>query len=79
MQHRLPFPLHKTKFGSLDESDKKTDEDVQAATPSTSDPMDGDLEVPSNLTQSLADQIHALNALFDAYWDESQEHRVSLS
>ena len=42
MQQRLPIPLTRTKFGSLDE----LDEDVPAATPSTSDPVDGDPEVP---------------------------------
>ena len=71
VQQRLP----RVKFGSPD----KTDDDAPADTPSTRDPMDGDPEVPSSSTQSLADQIHALTARFDAYWDESQEHRVALS
>ena len=55
MQQRLPIPLPRMKFGSLDESDEETDKDVPAATPSTSDPVDGDPKVPSNSTQSLAD------------------------
>ena len=79
MQQRLPIPLPRAKFGSPDESDEETDEDVPATTPSTRDPVDGDPEVPSSSTQSLADQIHALTAHFDAYWDELQEHRVALS
>ena len=79
MQQCLPIPLPRAKFRSLDESDEETDEDVPAATPSTSDLVDDDLEVPSSSTQSLADQIHALTTRFDAYWDESQEHRVALS
>ena len=79
MQQRLPISLPRAKFGSLDESDEETDEDVPAATPSTSDLGDDDPEVPFSSTQSLADQIHALTTCFDAYWDESQEHRVALS
>ena len=74
VQQRLPILLRKAKFGSLGDSNKKTDEDAPATTPSTGDP-----EVPSSSTQSLGDHIHALTTLFDAYWDESQEHRVTLS
>ena len=79
VQQQLPIPLPKRKFGSPGESDEETDEDIRAATPNASNPVDGDLEVPSSSTQSLADQIHALTARFDAYWDELQEHRVVLS
>ena len=82
VQQCLPIPLPRVKFGSPDDDetdDDETDEDVPAATPSTSNPVDGNPEVPSNSTQSLADQIHALTARFDAYWDESQEHQVALS
>ena len=79
MQQRLPIPLPKAKFGIPGISDEETDYDIVAATPSAGDPKDGDPEVPSNSTQSLADQIHALTAWFDVYWDESQEHRISLS
>ena len=50
VQQRLPIPLPREKFGSLDESDEETDEDVLVATPSTSDPMDGNPEVPSSST-----------------------------
>ena len=67
VQQRLPIPLPRVKFGSPNESDEETYEDVPTTTPSTSDPMDGDPEVPSNSTS------------FYAYWDESQEHRVALS
>ena len=67
------------KFGNPGEFDDETDGDVLVATPSASNPMDGDPKVPSSSTQSLADQIHALTARFDAYWDELQEHRVALS
>ena len=72
------------KFGSPDESvdeidDDELGDDALATTPSASDPVDGDPEVPSSSTQSLADQIHAMTALFEAYWDESQEHWVALS
>ena len=79
VQQRLPIPLPKIKFGSPGESDEETDEDIPAATPSASNPVDGDLKVPSSSTQSLADQIHALTARFDAYWDELQEDQVVLS
>ena len=79
MQQRLPIPLPKVKFGSPGDLDKETDDDDETATPSRGDPKDGDLEVPSNSTQSLAYQIHALTTQFDAYWDESQEHRAALS
>ena len=78
-QQRLPIPLPKAKFKSPGDSYEETDEDAPAATPSASDPKDGDPEVPSNSTQSLVYQIHALTTRFDAYWDESQEHRVALS
>ena len=74
VQQRLPIPLPKAKFRSPGDSDEETDEDAMAATPSAGDP-----EVPSSSTQSLADQIHALTTRFDAYWDESQEHRVARS
>ena len=50
VQQCLPIPLPRTKFGSPDESDEETDEDVPTATPSTSDPVDGDLEVSSSST-----------------------------
>ena len=77
-QH-LPIQLPRVKFGSPNESDDETDDDVPMATPSVSDLVDDDLEVPSSSTQSLADQIHALTTRFDAYWDELQENRVALS
>ena len=79
VQQRLPLPLPKAKFGSPSDSKEETDEDALAATPSTGDPEDGDPEVTSSSTQSLAYQIHALTTQFNAYWDESQEHRVALS
>ena len=80
VQQRLPIPLPRVKFGILDETDdEETDDDVPAATPSVSDPVDGDPEVLSSSTQSLADQIHALTARFNAYWDELKEHQVTLS
>ena len=66
LQQHLPIPLPRTKFGRLDESDEETEEDVPVATPSLSDPVDDDPEVPSSSTQSLADHIHALTARFDA-------------
>ena len=55
------------KFGSLGDSDEETEDDAAAATPSADDLEDDDPEVPSSLTKSLEDQIHALNARFDAY------------
>ena len=79
VQQRLPIPLPKANFGSPGDSNEETDEDTPTTTPSAGDPKEGNLEVPSNLTQSLADQIHMLTTRFDAYWDESQEHRVALS
>ena len=71
MQQRLPIPLPKVKFGSLGDSKEEADEDAAAVAPSEGDYEDGDLEVPSSSTRSLADQIHALTVRFDAYWDES--------
>ena len=79
VQQRLPIPLPKAKFESLSDSNEETDEDVAVATLSAGDPKDKDPEVPSKSTQSLVDHIHALTTRFDAYWDESQEHRVALS
>ena len=70
-QQRLPIPLPRVKFGSPDESNGETDDDLPAATPSPNDLVDSDHEVPSSSTQSLANQIHALTTRFDAYWDES--------
>ena len=78
VQQSLPIPLPRVKFGSPDEFDYETDDDVLAATPNASDPVEGDPEVPSSSTKSLADQIHALTTRFDAFWDESQEHQVAL-
>ena len=74
VQQRLPIPLPRVKFGSPDEvstSDDEIYDDVPVATPSASNPVEGDPEVPSSLSQSLADQIHALTTRFDAYWEES--------
>ena len=79
VQQRLPIPLPKAMFGSPSDSDEEANDDAAAATPSEGDPEDGDPKVPSSSTQSLAGQIHALTTRFDAYWDESQEHRVALS
>ena len=79
VQQRLPKPLPKAKFGCPGNSDEETDDDVAVATPSASNLEDGNPEVPSSSTQSLENQIHALTTRLDAYWDESQEHRVSLS
>ena len=79
VQQRLPIPLPRAKFRSQDESSDETDDDVPAATPIAGDPEDGDPEVPSSSTQSLAYQSHALTTQVKAYWDESQEHRVALS
>ena len=79
VQQRLPIPLPKAKFGSPGNLDEQTEEDASAATPKVGDPEDGDPEVPSSSTYSLDDQIHALTTQFDAYWDESQEHRVARS
>ena len=78
MQQRLPIRLHKANFGSPGDSNEETEEDAPAATPSASDPKDNNPEVPSSST-SLDDQIHKLTTLFDAYWDESQEHQVAMS
>ena len=36
-------------------------------------------EDPSNPSQTLEDQVHNLTTRFDAFWDETQEHQVSLS
>ena len=79
VQQCLPIPLPRVKFGSPDEFDDETDDDVPAATLRARDLVDGDPEVPSSSTKSLADHIHALTTRFDAYWDESQENRVALS
>ena len=67
VQQHLPIPLPKENFGSPDNSDNETDDDAPTATPNTSDLVDDDPEVPSSSTQSLANQIHALTARFDAY------------
>ena len=64
VQQNLPIPLPKAKFRSLGDSDEETDEDAPTATPSAGNPEDGDPEVPSSSTQSLADQIHALTTRF---------------
>ena len=79
VQQCLPIPLLKANFGSSGDSDEETEEDALAATASAGDLEDGDPEVPSSSTQSLTYHIHALTTRFDAYWDESQEHRVALS
>ena len=79
VQQHLPIPLPKAKFEGPRDSDEEADDDAAVATPSEGDPNDGDPEVPSSSTRSLADQIHALTTQFDAYCDESQEHRVALS
>ena len=71
VQERLPIPLPKVKFGSPGDLDEEVDVDAATTTPSEGDPEDGDPEVPSSSTQSLADQIHAFTTRFDAYWDES--------
>ena len=67
MQQRLSIPLPKAKFGNPDDSDEETDDDAAAATSSAGDPEDGDPEVASSSTQSLADQIYVLTTRFEAY------------
>ena len=34
---------------------------------------------PSSPSPTLEDQVHDLTTRFDAYWDETQEHQVSIS
>ena len=79
VQHRLPIPLPKAKFGSYGDSEEESDDDAATTAPSEDDSKDNNPEIPSNATQSLADQIHTLTVQFNAYWDESQEHCVALS
>ena len=55
VQQGLPIPLPRVKFGSPDESDDETDDDVPMATPNASDLVDGDPKVSSSSTQSLVD------------------------
>ena len=55
VQQCLPIPLPKVKFGSPGDLDEEIDDDAPIATPSAGDPEDGDPEVPSSSTQSLAD------------------------
>ena len=50
VHQRLPILLPRVKFGSPGKSDDETDDDVPTATPSASDLVDGDPEVPSSLT-----------------------------
>ena len=50
VQQRLPIPLPRVKFGSPDDSGDETDDDVPAATPSPSDPVNGDPKVPYSST-----------------------------
>ena len=55
MQQHLPIPLSRVKFGSPNESgdetdDDETNDDVPVATPSSSDLVDDDPEVPSSST-----------------------------
>ena len=79
VQQRLPIPLPKEKFRSPGDSEEEADDDATTTAPSEGDPKDDDPKGPSSSTQSLEDQINALTAQFDAYWDESQEHHISLS
>ena len=65
MQQRLPIQLPKAKFERSIELEEEADDDAIAAAPSEGESEDGDLEVPSNSTQPLADQIHALTIQFD--------------
>ena len=50
VQQRLSIPLSRTKFRNPNELDEETDEDVPATTPSASDLVDDDPEVPSSST-----------------------------
>ena len=79
MQQRLPIPLPMENFRSSAESEKEADDDATAAAHSEGKSEDEDPEVPSISTPPLANQIRALTMRFDAYWDETQEHRVALS
>ena len=67
MQQRLPIALPKAKFEIPGELEEEVGDDAAVAAPGEGDPEDSDPEVPSSLTQSLADQIHTLTARFDAY------------
>ena len=79
MQQRLSKPLPKVKFERSIELEEEADDDVAVATPTEGESENGDPEFPSSLTQPLAYHIHALTTRFDGYWDETQEHRVSMS
>ena len=52
MQQRLPIPLPKAKFIRPGDLEEEADDD--AATVAPGDSVDGDPEVPSSSTQSLA-------------------------
>ena len=67
VQRRLPIPLPKVKFDCPGDLDEETDEDALVAIHSAGDLEDGNPEVPSSSTQSLAYHIHALTTRFDAY------------
>ena len=79
VQKRLPIPFPKAKFGFSAELKEEAGDDAATATPSEGESEGGDPKVPSSSTQPLAYQIHALTTRFDAYWDEAQKHRVTLS
>ena len=66
VQQRLPIPLPKAKFWSPGNSEEESDDEATTVTP-----IEGNPEVPSSSTQSLAYQIHVVIVRFDVYWDES--------
>ena len=79
MQQCLPISLPKSKFESSAELAGEVDDDAASVSHGEGESEDSDPEVPSNSTQPLADQIHALNTRFNAYWDEIRKHRLALS
>ena len=66
---------YQTRFGIQDDA---LGEVGQSSTVPLPPPPHSHKEPPPSPTSTLEDQVHELTARFDAFWDETQEHQVSI-
>ena len=69
---------YQTMFG-MRENDKRDTGQSSTQPPPPTPPPTSLEEDDSSLSQPIEDQVQDLIIRFDAFWDETQEHKVSMS
>ena len=67
---------YQTLFGMREETSGEADPPSTSHPPPPPPPVESDVYSPS---PTLEDQVQNLTSQFDAFWDETQEHRVTMS